>query len=372
MRPEAFSLLAFIALSLPACKAKPAGAEGAPAAADSASGGAGDASKVSLPVVGASVRRGDLVLTINTTGQVKSQAVATLKSETVGTVDQVFVRPGQRVVRGQKLVSFDPRPFDLAVREAEAAVAEARVRFNDNVVPDSVVTGAPISPELREIARIRAGLLSAEARLDGAKLDRERATILAPFSGMVDEIAVAPGQRVGAGENIATVVDVGDLRVEALVLEHDLPLLRVGGDASILSPAAGTMVRGEISAILPLVDSLTRAGKAIVHLPAASAAALRPGMYADVKLESSRLHDRILVPSRAVIEREGRPLVFVVKNGRAEWTYVTPGLTNGTDTEILPDSVSGQIPVAVGDTVLIEGHLTLTHDAPVRLVAKRE
>ena len=95
-------------------------------------------------------------------------------------------------------------------------------------------------------------------------------------------------------------------------------------------------------------------------------------MYADVKLESSRLLDRILVPARAVIEREGRPLVFVVRDGKAQWTYITPGRSNGTDTEVLPDSVSGQIPVNPGDVVLIEGHLTLTHDAPVRLVAKRE
>lgn len=359
-----------------ACKGKsPAAGDSGALAAESPEGGA-DASKVFLPVVGASVRRGDLVLTINTTGQVKSLAVATLKSETVGTIDQVFVQPGQRVVKGQKLVSFDPRPFDIAVRTAQAAVAEAQVRYLDYVV-DLIPAGktleeAEIPPERKQNARVRSQLVTAEVRLEQAKLDQERATITAPFSGMVDEISVAPGERVSAGENIATVVDVGDLRVEALVLEHDLPLLRVGGDASILSPAAGTTVRGQIAAILPLVDSITRAGKAIVRMPPSAAATLRPGMYADVKLESSRLHDRILVPSRAVIEREGRPLVFVVKNGRAEWTYVTPGLTNGTDTEILPDSVSGQIPVAVGDTVLIEGHLTLTHDAPVRLVAKRE
>jgi HlyD family secretion protein len=95
-------------------------------------------------------------------------------------------------------------------------------------------------------------------------------------------------------------------------------------------------------------------------------------MYADVRLESTRLPNRILVPAPAVIEREGRPLVFVVKNGRAQWTYVNPGRSNGTDTEILPDSSTGQIPVAVGDTVLVEGHLTLTHDAPVRVVPKVE
>jgi HlyD family secretion protein len=371
------SLLALTALlaALSACKKAPDGTSGT-VAAETPGEDAGSTSKVSLPVVGAEVRKGDLVLSINTTGQVRSQAVANLKSEASGTVDRVLVQPGQRVTRGQTLVALDPRPFDIALREAEAAVGEARVRYLDYVVdlipPGKTIEEAQIPPERQQNARVRSGLVTAEVRLERARLDRERANIQAPFAGVVDRIEVAPGERVSASQNIATVVDVADLRVEASVLEHDLPLLRVGGDAAVLSPAAGTSVHGAISAILPLVDSTTRAGRAVVRVPANAAASLRPGMYADVKLESSRLPDRILVPTRAVIEREGRPLVFVVKNGRAQWTYVTPGRSNGTDTEILADSVSGQIPVAVGDTVLIEGHLTLTHDAPVRLVAKRE
>ena len=79
-----------------------------------------------------------------------------------------------------------------------------------------------------------------------------------------------------------------------------------------------------------------------------------------------------MVPAAAIIERDGRPLVFVVKGGRAQWVYIFPGRTNGFETEVLPDSGSGQIPVGVGDTVLVEGHLTLTHDAPVKLIAKQE
>jgi HlyD family secretion protein len=73
-----------------------------------------------------------------------------------------------------------------------------------------------------------------------------------------------------------------------------------------------------------------------------------------------------------VIERDGRPLVFIVKNGRAQWTYITPGRSNGVDTEVLPDSATGQIPVNPGDEVIVEGHLTLTHDAPVRGAARRD
>ena len=119
-----------------------------------------------------------------------------------------------------------------------------------------------------------------------------------------------------------------------------------------------------------MVDSTTRAGRAIVRVTGDGT--LRPGMYADVQLEASRLPDRLLVPARAVIERDGRPLVFVVKDGRAQWTYIFPGRSNGIDTEVLPDSVTGQIPVNAGDQVIVEGHLTLTHDAPVRVSAPRE
>ena len=95
-------------------------------------------------------------------------------------------------------------------------------------------------------------------------------------------------------------------------------------------------------------------------------------MYADVRLEANRLTNRIVVPTAALIERDGRPLVFVLKDDHAMWQYVTPGRTNGFETEILPDSASGQIPIQPGDVVLVEGHLTLTHNAPVKLAAKQE
>jgi len=75
------------------------------------------------------------------------------------------------------------------------------------------------------------------------------------------------------------------------------------------------------------------------------------------------------VPAAAVIERDGRPLVFSVRAGKAEWVYVQVGRSNRRDTEILPDSATNIAPVVPGDTVLVAGHLTLTHDATVRVTA---
>jgi RND family efflux transporter MFP subunit len=344
-----------------------------PAAADSTAADTTQAAgaTLALPVVGQEVRQGDLVLSVVTTGQIRSEAMSLLKSETQGTIIAVLVRPGDRVRKGQPLIQVDPRPLDLAVQDAAAKLEEAKLKLLDNTMPDSIVTGRAVTGERLRNAEIRSGIEGARVALEQRKYERERATITAPFNGVMDDIKVAVGERLTTGQEIGRVVDLEHLRIEAAVLEHDLPLIRIGGQATVTAAAApDRAVVGTIAAILPIVDSTTRAGRAIIR--AGGGGVLRPGMYADVRLEAARLPNRIIVPASAVIQRDGRPLVFVVKEGRAQWVYIFPGRSNGTETEVLPDSASGQIPLQAGDVVLIEGHLTLTHDAPVRVTAKAE
>ena len=353
-----------------------AGAAGGSAAADSTaaadSGNTGGSSaSVNLPVVAEEVVDADLVLSVNTTGQVRSDAEARIRAEVAGEVVAVRVRPGDRVTKGQVLVQLDPRPFDLAVQEAQVAVDVATLQHQENYRPDSLATGQMPPAARLEASVIRSGLAAARVRLERARFERERATIVAPFDGTVDRVTVVVGDRVSAGADLTAIIDLRNLRIEAAVLEHDLPLIKVGGEAVITSAAlAGQSFTGRVAAVLPLVDSTTRAGRA--HVRTTGNGTLRPGMYADVRLEAQRLPHRRLVPTRAIIERDGRPLVFVIKDGRAQWTYILPGRSNGRVTEVLPDTVTGTIPVNPGDQVIVEGHLTLTHDAPVRVVAKRE
>jgi RND family efflux transporter MFP subunit len=362
-RPPCTLLAVLVAV---ACTQSSAAKSADSSAADSTRAEATTSSSLLLPVAAAEARDGDLVLSVATTGQVRSDGEATLKSEVAGTIDKVLVHPGDRVTKGQPLVTFDGRPFELSVEEAEAAVDEASVRYSDAIVPDSIVTGRPPSPDQRRIALTRSGLQGARVRLERAKLDRERASVNAPFDGMVDRVDVATGERVAAGESITRVVNLNDLRIEAAVLEHDLPLIKEGGQAIVTSAAAPDRhVIGRVTAVLPVIDTITRSGRAYVRVP--SGGILRPGMYADVRIEAQRLTQRRLVPARSIIERDGRPLVFVVKDGRAKWVYVSPGRSNGVETELLPDSTTGVIPVEAGDQVIVEGHLTLTHDAPVKV-----
>ena len=372
MTPRNYSLAALILLAMIACKkADGSEADSSDAAGDSAVASDAPTTSLTLPVAAVAVRQGDLVLTVSTTGQVASDEVSALKAEVAGTVTKVSVRPGDRVRRGQELITFDTRPLDINVRDAEAGLERAMQTFRESYYPDSVVTGRVPTEEQRRTAMVRAGVPSAQVALDRAKLEREKAMVISPFDGLVDQVMVAQGMRVGAGELLTRVVNLAALRIDAQVLEHDLPLIREGGQAIVTSAAAGNRpIIGRIVAVLPIVDTTTRSGRAFIRIPTGSA--LRPGMYADIKLEASRLTGRRLVPTRAIIQRDNRPLVFVVRDGRAQWTYILAGRSNGIMTEVLPDSSSGIIPVNDGDQVIIEGHLTLTHDAQVNIVATRE
>jgi RND family efflux transporter MFP subunit len=361
--------LLLVAIAVAACKkGDAADAKNDSAAGTTDSAEAESAPRLALPVAAVEARNGDLVLTVTTTGQVASEGQATLKSEVAGTIQKVLVRAGDRVRQGQRLVEFDPRPLELNVDDAKARLATAQVQYRDQYYADSVVTKRAPTDEQRRTAMSRVGLQQAQVAVEKAELEREKAVVLSPFDGMVDRVDAAPGVRVSAGETLLRVVNLSQLRIEANVLEHDIPLIKEGGQAVVSSAAAPDRpIIGRIAAVLPLVDTTSRSGRAYVRVPGSSL--LRPGMYADVRLEAQRLTNRRLVPARAIIQRDGRPLVFVVKDGRAQWVYVNPGRSNGAETEILPDSGTGVIPVEAGDKVVVEGHITLTHDAPVRVIA---
>ena len=186
-RPGRFLLV--VALLLGACgkKQDDASANGPPADSTKAP------STLALDVVGEPVRKGDLILTVTATGQIRSDAISARKAEATGTVAEVLVRAGDRVKRGDPLVKLDPRPLDLDLASAEASVASARVKYHTEIDPDSIVSGVAPSAARRAYALANSGLQAAEVGLEKAKLARENAVISAPFDGVVDKVVVAVG-----------------------------------------------------------------------------------------------------------------------------------------------------------------------------------
>lgn len=332
------------------------------------------ATDIFLPVEGAVIQRDTFVLWVTASGQAASLRQASVHAEVEGPVTAVPVREGGYVGAGQLLARIDPALYELRLQQREAGVARAQADYLDRVLFDDEL---PDSVRLAraEQARIRVSLPEVEAQLAEARYELEKTRIVAPFAGLVANLGVAQGSRVRGGDSIATVVDLSEVDIDAGVLHSELPLVEVGRQATATFPALrGEVFEGRVVSVNPLIDPETKTARVTVRLSNPEARIV-PGMPGNVRIAGRQLEDRTFVPKEAVVERSRRQVVFVFEpgepgseTGRAQWEYVTLGLENDTQVEIIPspDGDDTFVPEG-GEVVLVDGHATLTHDAQVRI-----
>lgn len=348
------------------------------------------------------VQRVDFPLRAEATGTLAPWRQTELSAEISGRVVARRVEEGERVAAGQVLVVLDDTEARLALAEAEAALLKARSEYavqlsqgNASGVDSTRLAEARrawqaaqeayargemdeamldearhryealllLAGAQREaVRRVVTGLAEAEQRVARARLQLNRTRIRAPFAGRVADLKVEVGQHVSPGQVLLTLLDDQRMKVEVDVLEADLVHIRPGASAWVRLPALGdTVVSGVVHTVNPRVDSKTGAGRATVAVPNPQGRLLA-GMFAYVALETRRLPNRLVVPAEAVLVRQGRDLVFVIRGGRAQWTYVKTGPRSGDHVVLLEG-------VAPGDTVAVRGHHALAHDAPVQVTA---
>jgi len=330
-------------------------AESVAARAPADSGGTVPARTAPLPVAGVVAHPAPFVLTVSGTGRAEAVQRAQLASRVGERVTAVHVREGEAVASGAVLVELDRRPFELALREAEARLAAARMDLAALAFDDTAATD-----EKRARMAARTGVTAAEQGVERARLDLDATHIVAPFAGEIVAVDIAVGERAQPERTLVTLVDRSRIRVPAEILEASFARLSPAATATVVVPAlGGARFTGRVAALAPELDANRGTGIAWIEI-ANPGATLRPGLYCEVEIAAAQFESRLAVPRAAVLERSRRLLVFVARGGRAEWAYVETGLETDARVEI----TSG---IAAGDTVLVDGHLTLAHGAPVRV-----
>lgn len=324
-----------------------------------------------IPVEGAVVIRDTLILRVRAEGQAAAWRQTAILAQVEGQVRAVRVRENSRVGQGTLMATIDSLEYALAADEARARLRQAQAQYRELTLFDENIEDAAVRREREQASRAKSGLDAAEVAVRRAELDLLRTRVTSPFSGRVANMRIVPGQRVRAGDELLTVADIDPIRVEVQVLESEIGFLRSGGTARVSFAAfPGEAFEGRIETINPIVDATTRTAKVTVSVPNPEGRIL-PGFYAVVSLDARRFADRILVPRTAILERDRRTMLFVydaedgARAGRAKWRYVTTGLENGELVEIVENPETEM--VQPGEVVLVAGHYTLTHDAPVRV-----
>jgi RND family efflux transporter MFP subunit len=364
-----------------------------------------------LPVKVSKALIGDLVMTLKSPGEAYTEKRIAMKAEVGGVVKNLYAAEGRHVREGDLLVELDDREFRLTLEKLEAQ----RLRYLSELflerqfaatdeqpapavigkldkaqadydrISDAFKKGLVSQVDMEkaqadlELALIEAGrkkeevqasvkgLTQAEVDVKVARLNLEKTRIRAPFAGIVTDIKLSPKERLDPGRELFTLVDISRIKVKAKVLESEVGKVVAGRDVDLrFSAFTGRSFKGRIEAVSPVISAEDKTCGVYVTMDNPSEE-IKPGMHAEVEFPTEIFTDRLLVPQQAILVRGGRKLVFAVEGDMAKWRYIEVGLENERFAEVLPGKEPGW-GVSAGDTVIIEGHITLAHDTKVSIV----
>src|SRR5262245_29173466 len=204
-----------------------------------------------VPVTVAAAVQRDAPVELRAIGTVQAYSTVSVKGQVEGQLAEVHFAEGQEVKRGDLLFLIDPRPFDAALRQAEANLARDRAQAeNARVEADRLtrlIRDGIVSRDEYDRARARARAFDASVAADEAALERARIELQycylrSPIDGRVGQLLVHEGSLVKANETTLAVINqVRPIYVEFSVPQQDLPEIRRHMATGPLSvTAAGT------------------------------------------------------------------------------------------------------------------------------------
>jgi RND family efflux transporter MFP subunit len=274
-------------------------------------------------------------------------------------VAEVLVEAGDAVRAGQLLVRMDEALLRAGLAQAEAAIGEADAALRlarqelgraVDLVRSNSATRQTVEQREATTAQAEARLASAVARRDEVAARLAQARIVAPTDGVVSKRTALPGAVTSAGQEMVRIIRDGRLELDARIPELELATLRPGQPVRVIH--GDRTVMAELRAVAPTVTPETRLGIAHVALPAN--AGLRPGMFARAEILPGEAAG-LTVPQPALLFREGRPAVLVLKDDRVGLRPVTTGRRQDGIVEVTSGLAAGERVVVSGAGFLNEG-----------------
>lgn len=288
-------------------------------------------------------------------GTLGADREARIRAEVSGPMLETFVEPGERVTAGMALGRIDDAALRDAATSAKSGVTQATMAAEQATrewqrAKTLAGAGAIADREVENAERANLGaqaaLADAKARLAQAEKTLRNTTVRAPFSGVVAERAVSPGDIVAPGTPLFTVIDPRSLRVEGSVPATAIGDVRVGAPVTFTVNGADRPLTGKITRVSPMVDPQTRQVKILVSVPN-TAGFLVAGLFVEGRVAADK-RVGTLVPEKAVDMTGMVPTAVRLRNGKVEKVEVQIGVRDEAAERL--EVVAG---LAVGDTVLL-------------------
>lgn len=310
------------------------------------------------------IKRGTFNHELVSNGKASPKATADLYFESAEMISHIYVKNGDRVRKGQKIAELDKFRLLNKASQAKDAVERAELDLQDVLIGQGYNLDdlSKVPEGIMQLAKVKSGSEQNKSQYQLAQYELQRATLIAPFDGVVANLFAKPDNVAGTSDPFCTIIDTRGMEVDFTVLESELPLIKKG-DKVHISPFSNisNTYTGSISEINPLVDDK---GMVSVKARVDGEGKLFSGMNVRVSVYRS-LENQIVVPKSAVVLRSGKQVVFTLKDGKAYWNYIHTGLENAEYYTLIEGDKES---LNEGDAVIITGNVNLAHEAPVTVI----
>ncbi|HVU24529.1 MAG TPA: efflux RND transporter periplasmic adaptor subunit [Opitutus sp.] len=318
------------------------------------------------------VKSGQAVKAVPGSVSVRAEFEVDIKSENPGRVESSELKVGQAVKKGEVLMELDPTVLQLEIEKTENDYEAAKRKIEigtstkvdldvarDNLAYLEHLTETGNYP-LKELERQRRGVKETERRLELEQVDAKQTLagfentlkmkrralaemkIRAPFDGLISHVGSPPGDLIGGGEPVASIIS-NSCVVEARISEENYSAVRSGQHATVRFLGFGdTTFPATVAQILPTADPETQRYVAILDVQI-DPAKLVPGLTGEVYITVGERDAKALVPRRALVDN----VVYLVQGGRVHFRKVEVGYVNLNIAEITQG-------LAPGDRVIVE------------------
>lgn len=346
----------------------------------------------------------EITVTATSTGTIKSDIEAKITTQRIGRITKLYFDEGDIVKEGQVVAELESNEAYYNMKLSEAMLNKARFVLEQmNAAYDSMkvdvekniekakavlievdnrrkrlfelkergyVTEMDIDMVQKEYEIARANLDSAIASRDTlkakeseikaqeqavreatnsfnlAKLNYDYSFIRSPISGVITSRPVKLGEGVNKGSLIATVVSTESMYIEAFIDEADVARVKTGQIVNItMDSYPNRIFKGEVFRISPVVlggKQETRTFEVRVRFKD-KGLQIKPGMSADIEIIVESIPDVIAIPSQAIIEKDGKKYVYIIKDSKAHLIPLEIGRFNWTLSEVLSGLKEGNI-----------------------------
>ncbi len=327
------------------------------------------------PVLVAQVATRTVPVRLEAIGTVQARSTVAIKSRVDGQLVEAAVHEGQRVKKGDLLFRIDPRPYEAALRQAEANLARDQANLKK---AESDLTryqslsekGYSSQQKYEEAVALKSSLLATiradEAAIEIARLQLEHTRIAAPIDGRTGSLLAYAGNLVKANADTAMIVitETQPVRVAFSVPEKyltDIKQRMAAGPLTVFATIpehSSGAIKGTLYFINNAVDTTT----GTIQLKATfdnEDDLLTPGQFVEVTIDLNAIENALVVPSEAVQDGQKGTYVFVVKPDKTvelKQVAIGPSIEGVT---VITDGLKR------GDTVVTDGQLRLFPGAKV-------